>query len=149
MGRLPPAAAAARVLGGYTRVPDWMSAPGIRPVFAGMSRPVPSVHARGRAPGRGFLSMLQPKSQSLVEEKVVPFTPEQFFEVVADVDRYGDFVPYCKGSKVSPDLAIDLAHVPPPKGPDAAHAIEPEHIRGRAHRRLPALHGNIRVARGG
>lgn len=34
------------------------------------------------------------------ERRVVPFTPEQFFDVVADVDSYKKFVPFCVDSRV-------------------------------------------------
>lgn len=30
----------------------------------------------------------------------MPYTPEQFFEVVADVDSYKEFVPFCVDSRV-------------------------------------------------
>jgi len=34
------------------------------------------------------------------ERRVVPYTPEQFFDVVADVDNYKKFVPFCVDSRV-------------------------------------------------
>ncbi|CAN0485491.1 unnamed protein product, partial [Hapterophycus canaliculatus] len=34
------------------------------------------------------------------ERRVVPYSPEQFFEVVADVDNYKEFVPFCVDSRV-------------------------------------------------
>ncbi|CAN0411643.1 unnamed protein product, partial [Scytosiphon promiscuus] len=34
------------------------------------------------------------------EKRVVPYSPEQFFEVVADVDSYKEFVPFCVDSRV-------------------------------------------------
>lgn len=30
----------------------------------------------------------------------MPYTPEQFFDVVADVDNYKKFVPFCVDSRV-------------------------------------------------
>ncbi len=34
------------------------------------------------------------------ERRVVPYTAEQFFDVVADVDNYKKFVPFCVDSRV-------------------------------------------------
>lgn len=34
------------------------------------------------------------------ERRVVPYSPEQFFEVVADVESYKKFVPFCVDSRV-------------------------------------------------
>jgi coenzyme Q-binding protein COQ10 len=62
--------------------------------------PVLRLCARGRRP---FLSFVAP-SQSLVkshrERKVVPFSCEQMYAVVADVDRYREFLPFCVDSRV-------------------------------------------------
>ena len=34
------------------------------------------------------------------EEKIVPFSQQQVFNLVADVDKYEDFLPWCNSSKV-------------------------------------------------
>lgn len=34
------------------------------------------------------------------ERKIVPYTPEQLFELVADVDKYPRFLPWCVASRV-------------------------------------------------
>ena len=34
------------------------------------------------------------------ERRLVPYSPEQFFDVVADVDSYKKFVPFCVDSRV-------------------------------------------------
>jgi len=34
--------------------------------------------------------------------RLVPFSPQQLFEVVADVDRYSEFVPFCTCAHVAP-----------------------------------------------
>ena len=34
------------------------------------------------------------------EVRVVPYTPEQMFELVADVDRYPDFLPWCIAARI-------------------------------------------------
>ena len=34
------------------------------------------------------------------EKKMVPFTPEQMFDLVADVPKYPQFLPWCVGARV-------------------------------------------------
>jgi coenzyme Q-binding protein COQ10 len=34
------------------------------------------------------------------EERVLPYTPEQLFELVADVERYPEFLPWCVGARI-------------------------------------------------
>ena len=34
------------------------------------------------------------------EKRVLPHTPDQMFDLVADVDRYPEFLPWCIGSRV-------------------------------------------------
>lgn len=34
------------------------------------------------------------------EQKVLPYTPEQLFALVADVERYPEFLPWCVGARV-------------------------------------------------
>jgi coenzyme Q-binding protein COQ10 len=36
-----------------------------------------------------------------IEQKHLPFTPEQMFELVADVGRYQEFAPWCIASRVN------------------------------------------------
>lgn len=46
------------------------------------------------------------------EKKVLPYTPEQLFEMVADVRRYPEFLPWCVGARVisrtETELVADL-----------------------------------------
>eukprot|EP00968_Pinguiococcus_pyrenoidosus_P007399 scaffold492_cov257-Pinguiococcus_pyrenoidosus.AAC.30 len=42
-----------------------------------------------------------PASKSFTENRVVPFTPEEVFSVVIDVDKYKEFVPFCVESRVT------------------------------------------------
>ena len=35
------------------------------------------------------------------EQRVLPYTPEQLFELVADVERYPEFLPWCRASRVT------------------------------------------------
>lgn len=36
-----------------------------------------------------------------IEKKRVPYTPEQMFALVSDVDRYSEFLPWCVGSRIT------------------------------------------------
>jgi coenzyme Q-binding protein COQ10 len=35
------------------------------------------------------------------EKRVLPYTPEQIFDLVADVERYPEFLPWCVGARIS------------------------------------------------
>ena len=35
-----------------------------------------------------------------VEQRVLPYTPEQLFDLVADVERYPEFLPWCVGARI-------------------------------------------------
>lgn len=52
---------------------------------------------------RGHHSGVIPKGNQRAhrEKRIVPYSPEQFFAVVADVDSYKKFVPFCVDSKVT------------------------------------------------
>ena len=45
------------------------------------------------------------------ESKVVPFTKEQMFDLVADIDNYSEFLPWCNNSKVIKRETIDDVEV--------------------------------------
>ena len=34
------------------------------------------------------------------EQKVLPYTPEQLFALVADIERYPEFLPWCVGARI-------------------------------------------------
>jgi coenzyme Q-binding protein COQ10 len=43
------------------------------------------------------------------EERVLPYTPEQLFALVAEVERYPEFLPWCVGARIKerrPDLIV-------------------------------------------
>src|SRR6201994_2287060 len=42
------------------------------------------------------------------EHKLVPYTTEQMFDLVADVGRYHEFLPWCVASKVRSHTATEL-----------------------------------------
>ncbi|KAJ2452022.1 Coenzyme Q-binding protein coq10a, mitochondrial [Coemansia sp. RSA 2336] len=54
---------------------------------------------------RGFLTLpfgtgKQPAGQKFQETQIFPYSREQVFDLVADIDRYSEFVPMCTGSRV-------------------------------------------------
>ncbi|KAJ2552721.1 Coenzyme Q-binding protein coq10a, mitochondrial [Coemansia sp. RSA 1933] len=54
---------------------------------------------------RGFITLpsfgsFVPAGKKYSDAQVFPYTKEQVFDVVADVDRYSEFVPMCMGSRV-------------------------------------------------
>src|SRR6185437_11875909 len=40
------------------------------------------------------------------EQRILPYTAEQLFDLVADVERYPEFLPWCVGERVVADLLI-------------------------------------------
>src|SRR5712691_10710041 len=43
------------------------------------------------------------------EQRVLPYTPEQLFALVADIERYPEFLPWCIGARIrerKPDLIV-------------------------------------------
>src|SRR5271155_4713755 len=34
------------------------------------------------------------------EQRLLPYTPEQLFDLVADVERYPEFLPWCLGARI-------------------------------------------------
>jgi len=43
------------------------------------------------------------------EQRVLPYTPEQMFALVADIERYPEFLPWCVGARIHerrPDLIV-------------------------------------------
>ena len=42
------------------------------------------------------------------EHKLVPYTAEQMFDLVADVGKYHDFLPWCAASRVRTETATEL-----------------------------------------
>ena len=45
-----------------------------------------------------------------VEQKKLPFTPEQMFDLVAAVDRYHEFAPWCVASRIRGWEGADVFH---------------------------------------
>src|SRR5271156_5234181 len=41
-----------------------------------------------------------PEMPTHAEERVLPYTPEQVFDLVADIERYPEFLPWCVGARI-------------------------------------------------
>lgn len=97
------------------------------------------------------------------ETRVLPYSPEQLFDLVADIDRYRDFLPWCLGSRVTKrdgdvaiaDLVIGFKMLRETYTSkvtfDRPHAIEVAYLKG-PFRRLdnrwrfePAENGQCRI----
>ncbi|KAI9477292.1 hypothetical protein BX667DRAFT_468403 [Coemansia mojavensis] len=77
-----------------------------------------SLIRQGRAAGkRGFLTLpfgssKQPTGQKFQETQIFPYSREQVFDLVADIDRYSEFVPMCTESRqAGQDPAVTDRHV--------------------------------------
>lgn len=46
------------------------------------------------------------------EQRLLPYTPEQLFDLVADIERYPEFLPWCVGARITSrqgnELTADL-----------------------------------------
>ncbi|HVH80010.1 MAG TPA: type II toxin-antitoxin system RatA family toxin, partial [Stellaceae bacterium] len=40
------------------------------------------------------------------EQRVVPYTPEQMYALVADIERYPEFLPWCVGARIRERSAV-------------------------------------------
>ncbi|KAL7918166.1 dehydrase and lipid transport domain-containing protein [Trichoderma austrokoningii] len=56
---------------------------------------------------RAFISLPGSPQQSLVATRTLPYRHEPLYELIADVDSYSAFVPYCSQSKVTKWSAPD------------------------------------------
>jgi coenzyme Q-binding protein COQ10 len=61
---------------------------------------VPSLAARSFFSFPNPLTNPDALTKTHQETKIVPFSPEDMYDVVADVDRYREFLPFCVDSKV-------------------------------------------------
>ncbi|KAJ1909419.1 hypothetical protein IWQ60_011179 [Tieghemiomyces parasiticus] len=86
------------------------------------------------APRRTFLNLgsLLPdpakltRPQEYTEQQILPFSPAQVYKVVADVDRYSAFVPWCARSAYHrrPTATIRPCSVPEAKGVSVRHIVD-------------------------
>lgn len=81
------------------------------------------------------------------ETRILPYTPEQLFGLVLDIEKYPEFLPWCRGARIVErtgdgfigELVVSFAHVteryrsrvrPMPPGDDPAHRIEVSLVEG-------------------
>ena len=48
------------------------------------------------------------------EKRTLPYTPEQLFDMVADVDKYPEFLPWCIASRIMQRDGTILIRLPQP-----------------------------------
>ncbi|KOS18232.1 Coenzyme Q-binding protein coq10 [Escovopsis weberi] len=63
--------------------------------------------AAAAAPRRAFISLPDPPPQHLSATRVLPYPHQPLYDLIADVDSYSSFVPYCSHSRVTQWSAPD------------------------------------------
>ena len=69
------------------------------------------------------------------EQRILPYTPEQLFDLVVDVERYPEFLPWCSASRITKgegdvfyaDLMIGYKMIQETYGSKVT-ALRPDHI---------------------
>jgi len=64
-------------------------------------RPVPALHSFRPQARRSFITLPGTEPQSLTATKILPYKSSSLYTLIADVDSYSSFVPYCVESKVT------------------------------------------------
>ena len=82
------------------------------------------------------------------EQKILPYTSQQLFDLVADVERYPEFLPWCRAARIVErgeneflgELVISFKHLTesyisrvtlsPPKSSDVPSAIDVTMVKG-------------------
>lgn len=54
-----------------------------------------------KAPRRSFITLPGTEPQLVEEQRILPYKPSLIYPIIADVDSYSSFLPYCVGSKVT------------------------------------------------
>ena len=57
-------------------------------------------HARAGLPRRAHRQFFTPTLHALQRKQCVPYSSEQVYAVVADVERYAEFLPFCSASRI-------------------------------------------------
>lgn len=53
------------------------------------------------APRRQFITLPGTEATSLTESRILPYSSDSIYTIIADVDNYSNFLPYCRESKVT------------------------------------------------
>lgn len=64
-------------------------------------RPVSALHSLRPQARRSFITLPGTESQSLSATRILPYNSSSLYTLIADVDSYSSFVPYCVESKVT------------------------------------------------
>lgn len=64
-------------------------------------QPVSTFHSIRPQVQRSFITLPGTEPQSLAATRVLPYKSSKLYEIIADVDRYSTFLPYCLDSKVT------------------------------------------------
>lgn len=64
-------------------------------------RPASALHSFKPQPRRSFITIPGPEPQSLTATRILPYNSNSLYKLIADVDSYSAFVPYCLDSKVA------------------------------------------------
>jgi coenzyme Q-binding protein COQ10 len=64
-------------------------------------RPVSALHSLRSQAQRSFITLPGTESQSLSATRILPYKSSSLYTLIADVDSYSSFVPYCVESKVT------------------------------------------------
>ncbi|TFK43568.1 dehydrase and lipid transport-domain-containing protein [Crucibulum laeve] len=62
-------------------------------------------------PGLSLFSQFGSESQRYHEHKILPYRPQELYDIVADVASYPRFVPFCTGSRVIKSTSQNAGHV--------------------------------------
>jgi len=69
----------------------------------------PAIHSLRAIPQRrSFITLPGTESQILTATRILPYKSDSLYTLIADVDNYSNFVPYCIDSKVTKWSAPDL-----------------------------------------
>jgi ribosome-associated toxin RatA of RatAB toxin-antitoxin module len=83
------------------------------------------------------------------QSEVVPFSPVQMFKLVADIDHYRDFLPWCTGSKVLDRKNGEvLAEIQLAYGPIETAFTTSNENHPNSHIDLHLVHGPLRQLEG-
>ena len=83
------------------------------------------------------------------ERRVLPYTPREMFELVAAVDRYPEFLPWCVAARVNKNFASAQAQVHRGeivRGHGARRSAERASLDRRAHQCVSGLDLHPEVA---
>lgn len=64
-------------------------------------RPASTLHSFRPLARRGFITIPGTESQSLTATRILPYKSSSLYTLIADVDSYSSFLPYCLDSKVT------------------------------------------------